>query len=252
MCDKHDDNDNNNVKPTGELGDEEFLETVIGFSEVIRNRAKQTGTRLFANDNISHLLKEGELEKIQEEVQYEIHRLLGALCIDTANDHNTKETARRVAKMMVHEIYGGRYAPKPKITVFPNDKKLDELYATGPITVRSACSHHMVPIVGRCWIGVIPKDKLFGLSKFNRIVDWVSRRPQIQEEMTVQIADVIEEELKPVGLAVVIDASHMCMTLRGVKEESGAVMTTSVMRGKMLSVPAARHEFLELIKTTRK
>lgn len=242
MCDHHGDNDQGNV-----FGEEKGLEDMLGFHEVVRHRAALAGTRLFANDNISHLLQEGDLEKIQEEVEWEVLRLLRALCIDTANDHNTKNTAHRVAKMMVHEIYGGRFAPMPKITTFPNDKQLDELYTTGPISVRSACSHHMVPIIGKCWIGVIPKETLFGLSKFNRIVDWVSRRPQIQEEMTVQIADIIEQELHPVGLAVVVEASHMCMTLRGVKENPEATMSTSVMRGKMLTVPSARAEFFELI-----
>jgi GTP cyclohydrolase I len=167
--------------------------------------------------------------------------------IDIDNDHNTQETAKRVAKMYIREVFKGRYQPVPSFKTFPNVKALDELYTTGPITIRSACSHHLVPIVGKCWIGVIPKDRLFGLSKFNRVVEWLASRPQIQEELAVQIADFLENELEPVGLAVVIKATHLCMTWRGVREEMASTMNTSVMRGKMLSVPSARAEFFQLI-----
>lgn len=201
-----------------------------------------------ANDNISLMLTEENLEELQFEVAQKVQALLEALVIDTSNDHNTKETAQRVAKMFIREVYKGRYLPGPKITDFPNAKKLDEMYVTGPITIRSACSHHLVPIFGRCWIGILPGERVIGLSKFNRIVDWIASRPQIQEEMTVQIANYIEEHLAPKGLAVIVEATHMCMTWRGVKEPMDAKMTTSVMRGIMRHDAAARNEFLSLIK----
>lgn len=108
------------------------------------------------------------------------------------------------------------------------------------------CSHHLVPIIGKCWIGVIPGEKLLGLSKFSRICDWIMSRPQIQEEATIQLADYIEKVLNPAGLAIVVKATHMCMQWRGVKDQ--AAMTTSVLRGVMAKNPTAKQEFLEFIQ----
>ena len=176
-----------------------------------------------------------------------MEHLLRGLLIDIDNDHNTKGTATRVAKMYMTEVFKGRYIPPPPITNFPNAKQLDELYVSGPITVRSACSHHLVPIMGRCWIGVVPGANVVGLSKFNRIVEWIAARPQIQEELVIQVADFLEAELKPLGLAVVIEATHMCMTWRGVREPQSATMTTSVMRGVFKDKAATRAEFMGII-----
>jgi GTP cyclohydrolase I len=108
------------------------------------------------------------------------------------------------------------------------------------------CSHHLVPIIGKAWIAVIPGEKLFGLSKFSRVCDWIMSRPQIQEEATVQLADFIEEKLNPMGTAIVIKATHMCMNWRGVKDT--AEMTTSTLRGVFAKNDSARKEFLSLIK----
>jgi GTP cyclohydrolase I len=157
--------------------------------------------------------------------------LLQSLVIDTANDHNTKDTARRVAKMFVRETFSGRYRPAPDITAFPNASDYDQLYVTGPITIRSTCAHHFQNIVGKAYIGVYPGKNVIGLSKFNRMADWIASRPQIQEEMTVQIADMVEQETQAAGVAVLVQAEHHCMTSRGVREHESA-MTTSVMRGK--------------------
>jgi GTP cyclohydrolase IA len=200
-----------------------------------------------ANDNVADILYPGELENLELEVTMRVRDLLRTLIIDTTHDHNTQRTAERVAKMLIYELYKGRYQPMPHLTTFPNITGLDEMYATGPITIRSSCSHHMVPIFGKCWIGIVPDHKLMGLSKFNRLVEWISARPQIQEEMTQQIADLIESQLQPKGLAVLIKASHMCMTLRGVREGEEAVMTTSVLRGVIKDKPAARSEFFSLV-----
>jgi GTP cyclohydrolase I len=188
-----------------------------------------------------------ERAEIKRDVEAAFGEVLKALRIDTERDHNTRETAKRVARMYVDEIFRGRFHPMPKITEFPNTRKLDEVYTTGPISVRSACSHHFVPIVGECWIGVIPNENLIGLSKFNRLTEWVMARPQIQEEAAVQLTDLIESLIKPRGLAVVIRAKHMCLTLRGVKEHN-CEMTTSIMRGIFRESARARNEFLELIK----
>ena len=200
-----------------------------------------------ANENLSDKLTDKDIIEIQTDVQNACVSLLEALRIDYKNDHNTLDTPKRMAKMYVQEVFKGRYLPRPKITTFPNYKNLDELYSVGPITVRSMCSHHFVPIIGSVWIGVIPNETLIGLSKFNRIVDWVGSRPQIQEECVVQIADELEDIIKPKALGVIMKASHMCMTLRGVREKD-CDMTTSVMRGLFMENNNARSEFLNIMK----
>lgn len=218
----------------------------MSISEVIRKRIEAVNGKYHANDNIADYIHDDEIEQLQTEVQEKMQALLESLVIDTQNDHNTQDTAKRVAKMYLKEVFKGRYQPIPKATDFPNAKNLDQIYTLGPITVRSACSHHMVPITGRCWIGVIPSERVIGISKFVRIADWIMSRPQIQEEATVQLADVIEKIIKPRGLAVVVEATHQCMTWRGVKE-SNTAMTTSVMRGIFRESPASRTEFFSLI-----
>lgn len=219
----------------------------MSISAIIAAELKAAGISFKANDNISKHLDAERLSGLQWELEQKVQAVLDCMVIDTENDHNTQGTAARVAKMFLREVYRGRYMPPPVITDFPNAKQLDEMYVTGPITIRSACSHHLVPIVGRCWIGIVPGERVIGLSKFNRIVDWIAARPQIQEEMTVQIADYIENEVQPLGLAVIVEATHMCMTLRGVRESMEATMTTSVMRGVFRDTPHAKAEFLSLV-----
>ena len=204
------------------------------------------GSRYFGNDNISKYIVEGEHNLLIQELSEKMEAVLDCLIIDREHDHNTNETARRVAKMMINEIYSGRYYPAPKITDFPNVSSYDQLYITGPISVRSMCSHHQMPIVGSAYIGVYPGSNVIGLSKFNRIVDWVVSRPQIQEEMTQQIADEIEKDTQAEGVAVIVKAEHFCMSHRGVKENSPE-MLTSVMRGKFLTNFKLKSEFLNLI-----
>ena len=199
------------------------------------------------NDNISELLSEEQIGIMQDNVENQFQKVLDALLIDTEKDHNTQETAKRVAKMMVREVFAGRYEPKPRITSFPNANQYDELYLTGPIKIRSTCAHHFQPIVGNAWVGIFPGENVIGLSKFNRLVDWVASRPQIQEEMTVQIADIIEQETHAEGVAVVIKAEHMCLTHRGVKEHESD-MTTSVVRGSLRNEESQKREFFTLLK----
>ena len=216
-------------------------------SDDIKNRLIKENVPFKANDSISDYLSDNDRNTIRKNVHKAVEQLLDALVIDRHNDHNTNETAKRVSKMYVDEVFKGRYYPMPKVTEFPNVKQLDELYTVGPITVRSFCSHHFVPILGKAFVGVIPSGKLIGLSKFNRIIDWIMSRPQIQEESVVQVADQIEELIEPKALAVVVNTTHMCMTLRGVKEEE-CTMTTSVMRGLFETDTNARMEFLRFIK----
>ena len=215
-------------------------------SDKIRARLKRLEKRYFSNDNISEVLLPGDEQRIINEVAAEMENVFQALVIDTKNDHNTKETAMRVAKMFVTEIFAGRYQDAPTITAFPNDLEYDQLYVTGPITIRSTCAHHIMPIVGKAYVGVFPGRKVIGLSKFNRIADWITSRPQIQEEMTMQLADAIESETEADGIAVLIQAEHFCMTHRGVREHQSD-MTTSVLRGTMRDTPELRQEFFNII-----
>jgi GTP cyclohydrolase IA len=220
----------------------------LPLSVVIRKRIEAQKARFHANDNISAFIKPGELEGLVEEVAEKMQAVLESLVIDTENDHNTKSTSRRVAKMYVQEVFNGRYVDQPTLTKFPNVSKLNELMIIGPITVRSACSHHLCPIMGRIWISVLPNKQsaLIGLSKYSRLTEWVMCRPQIQEEAVVELADMLEKKIKPIGVAVVMDADHFCMQWRGVKDRDSK-MINSVMRGAFLKDSNLRREFLALI-----
>ena len=217
-------------------------------SVVIRRRIEAQKARFHANDNISAFIKPGELEGLVDEVAEKMQAVLESLVIDTENDHNTQNTSRRVAKMYVQEVFNGRYVEQPTLTKFPNISRLNELMIIGPITVRSACSHHLCPIMGRIWIGVLPSKEsaLIGLSKYSRLTEWVMCRPQIQEEAVVELADMLERKIKPIGVAVVMDADHFCMQWRGVKDRDSK-MINSVMRGAFLKDSNLRREFLALI-----
>lgn len=216
-------------------------------SQLIRQRIEASATRFHANDNIAAFIEPGELDALLVEVQGKLQGVLESLVIDTSSDHNTQDTARRVAKMYINEIFRGRYTPMPALTEFPNASHLNELMIIGPITVRSACSHHLCPIMGRVWIGLMPNEhsNLIGLSKYVRIADWIMSRPQIQEEAVVQLADLLQEMIQPDGLAIVMEADHFCMHWRGVKD-TDAKMVNSVMRGSFLKDVNLRREFLSL------
>ena len=151
----------------------------IPLSHLIRRRLESAGARFHANDNIAAHLRDGELDALQNEVTQGMEAVLRSLVIDVDNDHNTRETARRVAKMFIREVFAGRYDAAPSVTEFPNVERLDELLIVGPLRVRSACSHHLCPIMGRIWIGVLPSaaSNLIGLSKYGRLVNWVMTRP---------------------------------------------------------------------------
>ena len=220
----------------------------VPVSTVIRKRIQEARRRFHANDNIAEFIEPDELGLLLDEVEQKMKGVLESLVIDTENDHNTNNTARRVAKMYLQEVFGGRYVPQPAITDFPNAEHLAELMIVGPITVRSACSHHFCPVIGKVWIGVMPNEhtNVIGLSKYARLADWVMSRPQIQEEAVVQLADLIQAKTQPDGLALVMQASHFCMGWRGVKDVESK-MINSVMRGAFLKDPNLRREFLALI-----
>lgn len=220
----------------------------IPVSVKIRERLLAARKKFNANDNIAEFVTADDLEKLLDEVEVKMQGVLDSLVIDTVNDHNTDNTARRVAKMYLNEVFRGRYVPVPSITEFPNVGHLNELMIVGPITVRSACSHHFCPVIGKIWIGVMPNEhtNVIGLSKYARLAEWIMGRPQIQEEAVVQLADLIQQKTQPDGLAIVMEASHYCMAWRGVKDMDSK-MINSVMRGVFLKDPNLRREFLSLI-----
>jgi GTP cyclohydrolase I len=220
----------------------------VPVSVKIRQRVQAARKRFHSNDNIAEFIEPGELEQMLDEVEQKMQAVLDAMVIDTQSDHNTSDTARRIAKMYVNEVFRGRYVKPPTITEFPNAEHLNELMIVGPITVRSACSHHFCPVIGKLWIGVMPNEhtNVIGLSKYARLAEWVMGRPQIQEEAVVQLADLIMEKTQPDGLAVVMEASHYCMAWRGVKDLDSK-MINSVMRGEFLKNAPLRREFLSLI-----
>lgn len=227
--------------------------THMSASDRIRYRLVHAAHRYHANDNIAAFIRKGELDELRGEVERKLQDVLHALVIDTENDHNTVDTARRVAKMFVNEVFSGRYEAAPSVTEFPNVSGLNDVMVVGPIKVRSACSHHLCPIIGRAWIGVLPsaQSNLIGLSKYARVCDWVMSRPQIQEEAITQLADELERRVRPEGLAVALEATHFCMHWRGVKDEESQ-MQNSLMRGAFLKEPALRREFLSLIGDARR
>ena len=216
-------------------------------SERIRARLIKEGVSFFANDNVAECIEPGEIKELEIEVAGRVRDLLKSLVIDIDNDHNTEGTAERVARMYLNEVFKGRYHQQPRVTSFPNVKNLDEIYTVGPITVRSACSHHFVPIMGHCWIGIKPGSRVIGLSKFSRVADWVFSRPHIQEEAVMILADEIQKLCEPQGLGIIIKADHYCMKLRGVKE-SHCSMVNSVVRGDFRHDSSLKQEFFELVR----
>ena len=238
------------IKPTPLFrSDSSDDDSTLPVSQRIRSRLMRANQRYHANDNIAAFLKDGEVDQLRIEVEEKMAEVLRSLVIDTEADHNTQETAKRVAKMYLTEVFKGRYEPMPDVTEFPNVEHLNELMIVGPITVRSACSHHLCPIVGRIWIGIMPNQNsnLIGLSKYVRLTDWVMSRPQIQEEAVSRLANMLQEKVKPDGLAIVMEADHFCMHWRGVKD-ADARMTNSVMRGAFLKDASLRREFLSLMQ----
>lgn len=216
----------------------------IKTSDVIRKRLIKAGVRFNANDNISDYIEGDELKELQKEIEGKFQDVLHSLVIDTKKDHNTKETAKRVSKMWIHEVFGGRYRHLPKITSFPN-LGYKSLYTSGPISVKSTCAHHFQNIVGNCWVGIVPNGEVIGLSKFNRIVYHIAERPQIQEEMTSHIAEALQKYAKTKSVAVLLKAEHHCMTHRGVREHESD-MSTAIMLGAFKEDPATREEFYDI------
>lgn len=215
--------------------------------EKITARVRASGKRFFACDNVSEFIEPSDKEKLIEETAAAFELVLQSLIIDTKNDPNSKGTAKRLAKMYWNEIMSGRYDNEPDVTAFPNDG--DNVYP-GMLVVRaeikSMCSHHHQPVRGTCFIGIIPGAKVIGLSKYIRIAQWYARRGQLQEELTVQIADHIMKATESESVAVYIEASHGCCENRGVSAFDSTTQTC-VVRGEFEKMNV-KNEFFQQIQ----
>jgi GTP cyclohydrolase IA len=203
--------------------------------------------RTLCNEALARPLSAASAELMKQSVARKFEEIFDILCIDHRNDHNTRDTPRRVAKMFVEELMRGRFSSPPKITEFENSAQYNQLIVTGPIEVRSMCAHHLMPIYGSAVVGVLPAPdgKIVGLSKYDRIVDYFSARLQIQEELVQQIASFIIEKTKPAGLAVRISAVHMCKTHRGIRSTHEGRMVNSCFHGELLTNEAMKSMFLQ-------
>ena len=162
------------------------------------------------------------------------------------DDPNLRTTHERVARMYLEMFRGLDQGSQPRVTTFPNDENYRTMVMEKDIPFYSMCSHHLVPFYGHAHIAYVPGDKILGLSKFARILEFYAKRPQLQERLTEQVVSFIEEELRPRGAMVVIEARHLCVEMRGVKK-SGAMTVTSALRGIFHERPI-REEFLDLLK----
>lgn len=190
-----------------------------------------------------------EKKKMINNMITKFEEILNIMDLDLS-DQQIKDTPERIAKSWINDYFCGCYNEEPKITVFDNENKIDSMVFVGPIDIKSTCSHHFAPFSGRCFVSYVPNDDIIGISKFSRIIKFFMRRPQIQEELTQQIADYIQEKLKPKGVAVYMSASHSCMRARGV-EESNSWMDTSDTRGCFRDEPETRKEFFDMINMRR-
>ena len=199
------------------------------------------------NQSIVGFMRDSDRLAMREAAARKIEELFDVLMIDHRNDHNTRETPARVAKMYVEEIMRGRFTSPPKITEFDNVERCEQLIVTGPLEVRSTCAHHLMPIFGHAVIGILPAPdgKIIGLSKYDRIVDYFSARLQIQEELVKQIERFIVDNTAPRGLAVRISAVHMCKSHRGVRASRTSRMVNTTYHGAFTSDPQLKAEFLQ-------
>ncbi|WP_404295107.1 GTP cyclohydrolase I (plasmid) [Microvirga sp. RSM25] len=199
------------------------------------------------NEALNQPLTEAECSVMIAAAARKVEELFDILRIDHRNDHNTRDTPQRVAKMYVEEILAGRYTAPPRITKFDNAQAYDQLIVTGPIELRSMCAHHLMPIHGAAYIGILPSadGKIIGLSKYDRIVEYFAARLQIQEELVKQIGQYIMDMTSPRGLAVRISAVHMCKTQRGVRASHRSRMVNTYYWGEMASDTALKGEFLQ-------
>ena len=184
-----------------------------------------------------------------DEIEKSFAHIMRVLGLDLSDD-SLIETPKRWAKMVVNEtMWGLDFEAFPKCTTVDNKMKYDEMVVERNITVQSLCEHHILPIVGKATIAYVPKDKVLGLSKMPRIVEYFSRRPQIQERLTEQVFHALQYILETDDIAVVIDATHLCVSSRGVEDTSASTITTK-LGGGFKTDPAARAEFMRMVSST--
>ncbi len=223
----------------------------MSISDIIKGRIKRANARFYACDNVSEFINPDEKDELILELTDKFEGVLDSLIIDTENDPNSKGTAKRLAKMYVQELMSGRFDKAPGCTAFPNDGQ--NIYK-GMLVVRaeikSMCSHHHQPVWGLCFIGIIPGKKVIGLSKYIRIAQWYARRGQLQEELTVQIANHIMDATESKDVAVYVEASHGCCSFRGVNAFNSATQT-SVVHGEFEKLEV-KNEFFQQIQIQKK
>jgi GTP cyclohydrolase IA len=200
-----------------------------------------------ANESVDAPLDAGGREAMIAAASQKISELLEILQIDYRNDENTRDTPRRVARMYVTEYLRGRFSAPPVLTDFENAERYDQLIVTGPIEIRSICAHHLMPIYGNAYLGILPAldGKIIGLSKYDRVVDHFAARFQIQEELIKQIGNYIVEKTNPRGLAVRMSAVHMCKTHRGVRASHAGRMVNAAYYGALLHDENIKAAFLQ-------
>jgi GTP cyclohydrolase IA len=178
-------------------------------------------------------------------VAHHVRGILTALGLDL-KDPNLAETDRRVAKMYAEMFHGLKEGSEPKVTTFPNEENYSHMVMEKDIPFYSMCAHHLVPFYGHAHIAYIPNERILGLSKFARILEFYAKRPQLQERLTEQVVTFLVDKLQPKGAMVVIEARHLCVEMRGVKKP-GALTVTSALRGIFHQKPV-REEFLDLLR----
>lgn len=198
-------------------------------------------------NELVRVMEPAEQAQMIDDAAAKLEEVFEILQLDCKNDHNMRQTPQRVARMLVEELMYGRYNAPPQITEFENVERYDQMIVTGPIEVRSTCAHHLMPIYGEAYIGILPSPdgKIIGLSKYDRIVHYFAARLQIQEELVGQIGKHIMDVTKPRGLAVRISAVHMCKTHRGVRASMNSRVVNCAFFGEFLNDAQAKTEFLQ-------
>ena len=216
------------------------------FQDEIGNNHISTSAKNPVRDDAFDISDEEKIEKIKKDVQ----NILLTLGMDLTDD-SLKGTPNRVAKMFVKEIFGGlNPAKKPSASTFDNNYKYGEMLVEKNITVYSTCEHHLLPIIGRAHVAYISNGRVIGLSKMNRIVEFYSKRPQVQERLTMQIVQELQKALGTEDVACIIDAKHLCVNSRGIKDIESSTVTSEF--GGAFKNPETRRELLDYIKLETK
>ncbi len=182
-------------------------------------------------------------------IEKHFHSIMEELGLDMTDD-SLRGTPHRVAKMFVEEIFSGLNPKnKPKLSVFDNSYHYDKMLVEANITFNSTCEHHFLPIIGKTHIGYVSSGKVIGLSKLNRIVDYYARRPQVQERLIMQIFNELKSALNTENVIVVIEATHLCVSSRGIKDESS--YTSTIQYGGIFNEKENRNDFFNMLKTEK-